>query len=225
MIDAWTAAPSGERLTDLWSHLCHQGTVYSASFEAIPLLAQACHSLDPKERRSAIMLMGAIWASDDRFDGAAPSETVAQLVPSLGQMVEKCLGDADVDAQEFPYLLQAAASFSGDLFWGRHLDHLAGGEFPGVCPTCEGELFIAIGRYGYFASAEDYIRNTTAKCNPVVPAPASMPPDGRWLYAHAVEHRQEETAKGIAHIFGATQCPTCEATISVVDAIRRWMGS
>ena len=222
MIDAWTEAPSEKRLADLWSHLCHQGTVYSASFESFPLLVKACHSLGPKDRRNTLMLMGAIWASDDRFDGAEPSERIERLLPTLRQMIDADLGDADVDAEEYPYLLQAAASFNGDLFWGRQLDHLASGEFPGICPKCKSELFIAVGRYGHFASADDYIRVATAKRNPIVPAQgASMPPDGRWLYEHATQHGQEETANGVAHLFGMTTCPTCDATISVVDAIRR----
>lgn len=220
-IKAWVETPSEERLSDLWSRLCHQGTVYSASFEAIPCLVQACPQLAPKDRRNALMLIAAIWASDDRHDGAEPSDAVKQLAPTIQDMTENSLDDADLDTEDFPYLLQAAAAFR-DPYWGRHLDYLASGEFPGVCWTCESHLFMAIGRYGYFASADDYVRSPDAKRSPIASGPQrSMAPIGVWLHERCVQHGQEEMAKGIAHIYGTTTCPVCDASISVVDAIAR----
>lgn len=221
-IQAWIEDPSAERLDDLWGRLCHQGTVYSASFEAIALLAQACPHLSTEDRHSALMLAGAIWASDDRCEGAAPGEAITQWIPRLMQMIESCMGDTNVGAVEFPYLLQAAASFHGDLFCGRQLGRLAEGEFPSACPGCDSQLFIAIGQYGYFTCMHDDFEDVNAKRTEIVPALShAMPPIGAWLYEQATRCHQDVTAKGVTHIFGTTTCPTCNAVIAVLDAIAR----
>jgi hypothetical protein len=220
LIDDWTQAPSQKLMDKLWSRLCHQGTVYSASFAAIPLLVRACPTLQPKDRRSALLLISAILASSDRFGDAKPDPATAELTPALRQMIDTSMGDADIDVGEFPYLLQAAAAFYGDTFWGSCLGLLADEEFPGRCPKCDGEIFLAIGQSGYFASAEDYTRNLSAHRVPIAPASeGSMPTSGAWLHKQAAQHAQAETANGVAHVFGTTSCPTCNAAISVAAAI------
>ncbi len=125
LIDDWVSSPTEAKLSDLWGRLCHQGSVYSASFAAIPLLHRALPALPPSERRNALMLIGAILSSWDRRGGAVPDEAVLGLVPDLAECTEASLDDQGVDESEFPYLLQAAAAFRGEALWGRVLDHLA----------------------------------------------------------------------------------------------------
>lgn len=222
LINAWVETPSEERLSDLWGRLCHQGTVYPASFKAVPLLYQSCSSLPPIHRRNALMLIGAILASTDRHGGAAPDDATLRLIPTFQQLIEAGLGDVDVDESEFPYLLQAAAAFRGEPIWGRVFDHLATEEFDGVCPECGSRFFIATGRDGYFVAAEDYARHAGAKRIQIAPRlPDAMPPIGVWLYEHATRHKKAETARGVAHLFGETTCPVCNAAISLAAAIER----
>lgn len=219
LIDAWIDDPAEERLSDLWSRLCHQGTVYSASFAAIPILQRACARLASKDRRNALMLMGAILASADRFDDAGPDAATTQLLPSLMQMTDIAMTDDDVDVEEFPYLLQAA--FHGDAFWGRNFDHLPSGEFLGVCPQCTTDLYLVIGRYGYFATAEDWVSRKNARRVPITPSSEDkLPSDGAWLFWQAMRHAQREAAQGVLRIFGDTRCPSCDCCVSVVGAIR-----
>lgn len=209
LIDDWVSTQSEAKSLELWGNLCHQGSVYPASFAAIPLLHQALPNLAPIARRNALILIGAIFASVDRRGGAAPDEPVLALIPALGKVAESSLSDADVDEAEFPYLLQACAAFRGERLWGRILDHLATEEFIGVCSECNGALFLAMGSEGYFASADDYARGPTAKRIPILPAsPDAMPEAGAWLHRQAVEHSKNVTASGVSHIFGSTTSHT-----------------
>jgi len=167
------------------------------------------------------MLIAAIWTSNDRFGGAEPNEQTQALLPQLSQMTDDSLREVDVDAMEFPYLLQAAAAFHEDRCWGRCFEQLAGQEFAGVCPACATDLFVAIGADGNFLSAEDYIRLPRAVRSPITKSQAdSLPSDGAWLRKHAVECGREETATSIDYMFGGARCPACNADISVADAIR-----
>jgi hypothetical protein len=170
------------------------------------------------------MLIAAIIASDCRSD-AEPDETTLELLPDLQQMIEVSMGDADIAPKEFPYLLQAAAALYGLSFWGRELEGLASGGFFGACPNCKAGCFFEIESVGCFAFAGDDIDSASAFRVPIAPASeAAMPPTGVWLYRKAIEHSQEETANGIAYIFGTTRCPTCEIDISVLEAIERQHG-
>lgn len=54
---------------ELWSLLCHQGTVYSASFAALPALLEAAERWNPRDRAQAITLASSILAYDDVYGG------------------------------------------------------------------------------------------------------------------------------------------------------------
>jgi hypothetical protein len=124
-----------------------------------------------------------------------PDEAVLGLVPDLAECAEASLDDPGVDESEFPYLLQAAAAFRGEALWGRVLDHLATEEFDGICAHCNHALFLAMGSLGYFASCDDYVRNTNVKRVPIVPAsPDALAPVGAWLYQQAIQRAKNTTA-------------------------------
>ena len=55
----------GDEWDDLWSHLCHQGTVYTASYAAIPALAAMCLRREPSGYVAPLQLIGSILASHD----------------------------------------------------------------------------------------------------------------------------------------------------------------
>ncbi|WP_445277460.1 hypothetical protein [Streptomyces sp. DSM 41033] len=60
LLDQIASEPSPERWNDLWSALCHQGSVYSASFAALPWLADVANGDDREQAVSALNLAGAI---------------------------------------------------------------------------------------------------------------------------------------------------------------------
>ena len=222
LIEALVDAPSPELWSDLWGHLCHQGTVYSASFAAVPLLYQTISRMAPTDRRGALMLVAAIMASIDRHGGATPDEAALSLLPDLLHMTEAAMGESDVDEEEFSYLLQAALALRGDAIWHGLLDGMARDEFDGLCRVCQVSMYILPQNEGYAAVRHRDALNPAAARNPVMPtSPDSLPRVGSWLHAQAMRHEKRKTANALTHIFGRVACPGCSTSISVAEAIVR----
>jgi hypothetical protein len=163
LLNKLTPDPADEVWAELWSRICHQGSVYSASFAALPALADAASRWQPKQRTQPLALAGCILASEDcrDKDGRNLVEVFFQenssIVRRFQGLCQESLAQRGLDKVDFIYLLQAARSFDRDEFWGQKLDQLAGGELSGVCPRCGVDLYLVVGKYGYFTTAEDWV--------------------------------------------------------------------
>ncbi len=104
------------------------------------------------------------------------------------------------------------------------------GEFPGQCPHCGIDLYLVIGEYGFFTTAEEWVQRRGSKTGMIEPRPgikasaiesnsAVLPQVGQWLYEHAQAAQQVEVADWIRHLFGTSVCPSCGHAFGVQDAI------
>lgn len=224
--------PQASVWEELWSRLCHQGTVYSASFAALPALVVACEQWKPKERAQLISLAASILAPKDAYGGCRDDflRPVEWVVPRFQRLCRQSLAETRLSTHDFIYLLQASRSFEGDKLWGQELDHLASGEFPGACPHCGVNLYLVIGEYGIFTTTEEWIQRPGSKPDQIVPRPGIkrtpinpnngvLPEVGQWLYEHAEAAEQEDVAVWIRHVFGTSACPSCSQKFEVQDAI------
>src|SRR5262249_15331167 len=101
--DADADGPWGE----LWSRLCNQGTVFSASYAALPALARRSRRQAPSGHVHALHLAAAIIASKDGpEDPAAVRRRHADALAELRAVAEANLPHARDDT-EFAYGLQA----------------------------------------------------------------------------------------------------------------------
>src|SRR5262249_25243121 len=124
------------------------------------------------------------------------------VVRRFQELCKESLAQRGLPREEFIYLLQAARSFDGDEFWGRKLDQLVGGEFSGVCPHCGVDLYLVIGEYGYFATAEDWVSRGKStgtvqarpgvKLAPIEPARGALPSVAQWMYDRCIAADQAE---------------------------------
>jgi hypothetical protein len=223
LIESLHRDPSRALWDDLWGCLCHQGTVYSASYHALALLCELAKASPPADRLDPLMLVSKIIAADDLYRvDRRPVELIAPLIPELRRLVDESMASPGLDPKTFIYHLEAASALAGDLFWGRHLDHLADDEFPGICPACKHDLYLVIGARGFFVTAVDYARLQDREQRGELIAPAAqhdLADRAAWLHATAIAHRQPLVASWIRHIFGATKCPACNSALSVADAI------
>jgi hypothetical protein len=223
--------PEASVWEELWSRLVHQGDVYSASFAALPALVDAAEQWKPSERAQLLALAASVLASQDvggdRNGFLLPVEWV---VPRFQQLCSESLAETGLSIHDFIYLLQAARAFEGDKFWGQELDHLASGEFPGTCPHCGVDLYLVIGEYGFFTTAEEWVTRPGTKPGtieprtginrtPIEPNDRVLPDSGQWLYEHAQASQQHEVAGWIRHVFGTSECPSCGHKFQVQDAI------
>jgi len=217
---------------ELWSRLCHQGSVYSASFAALPVLADLGERWPPRERSQLIALAASILASRDVW-GACPPDlraAVELLVPRFRRLCDEALAETGLARHEFIQLLQASRALAGDRFWGEKLDHLASGEFPGACPSCDVDLYFVVGEYGIFTTAEEWvvrtgkpgpiIVRTDITRVPIVPKDGALPEVGQWLYERAQAAGQDDVARWIRCLFGTSECPKCGGAFEVVNAIK-----
>lgn len=206
---------------EVWGCLCHQETVYSASFAALPELLRITSDRPADLRLDFLSLAGAILVS--HVVGGTRNEFMKGMEPvveSFKQLSEDSLANGQFSKTDFIYLLQAACAFQGDRFWGLLLNNLCSGEFPGVCPECKHEQYLVVGVHGVFAPSD--VTPSKAVNSPTILTPASDPltSPGDWLRERANSVGQTAVAEWMTYLFGTAKCPRCGAQFKVPDAIR-----
>jgi hypothetical protein len=221
LLDQLSPDPNAEVWGELWSRICHQGSVYSASFAAIPRLTQAAAVWPPSARSMVLSLAGAIFAGDDQRSEFADMRTRYQdQLTQLRILAAETLASPALAQADFLYVQQAALAFEDIRSWATELDRLNGGEFEASCPACGTQLHVAIGDYGFFTSEEDYAFNSDVKRERLRPAnPASLKPLARRLYDAALSAGHTELASSICYLFGDGTCVNCQQHFSVSERI------
>ncbi|MFE6749405.1 hypothetical protein ACFVGM_26420 [Kitasatospora purpeofusca] len=220
LLDRIEADPSDEHWSALWSALCHQGSVYSASFAALPrLTAIATTAADPKEQVNAVQLAAAIVAGADQLN--AVGDLRAKHAQDIGVLLHKAnehLRTAP-DRTDYVYLLEAVLAFEGVPVWGEELAcGLVHEEYQTSCPRCETDLFIAIGEYGYFSTSGDYALQDDVEKAPLLPAdPGDLHGIGLRLHSLALGDGQGDVATALTYLFGGARCTDCGADFVVAD--------
>ncbi|MFJ5216956.1 hypothetical protein ACIP98_19815 [Streptomyces sp. NPDC088354] len=216
-------SPDAPQWNDLWSRLCHQGTVYSASYAALPALTRMARQWSPSDRQMPLCLAGAIVASTDQpYGDADPRATYAREMSDLMKLTEESLRDPELAGDPmYVDLLAALLSFEGVEVWGEWLDGLNDGEYEVPCPACGSENFIVFGEYGYFSTTDSmYMDQTAARRLPLQPqAPSAMEGLGQRLHARAIADGRPDIAHKLTYVFGAARCADCDAVFGVDEAI------
>lgn len=220
--------PQSPAWTELWSRLCHQGTVYPASYAALPALTEKARRLTATERTMPLLLAASIVASTDRPYGTpAPEDSYAAEIAELIRLVEESLRHplpAD-SPDRYVELLEALLAFEGVEVWGEELHGLSGGEFEVPCPACEAENFVVFGEYGYFSTTDGFYMNEAAghrrELRPA--AVSSLEGLAGRLHARALADGQRKVASNLTYVFGSAYCAECDALFRVDHAIvARW---
>ncbi|MEV8623468.1 hypothetical protein [Streptomyces sp. NPDC051079] len=214
--------PEPELWNDLWSALCHQGSVYPASFAALPWLADMADNEDRDQAVNALNLAGAIMAGAEQPHGAGDVCTrhaaeIATLLASVNRRLR-----TTTDRTEYIDLLESMLGFEGvggwseDLAWG-----LGNEEFQISCPCCETDLFIVLGERGFFCTSEDYaLSDDNIETRPLRPtSPEGLEGLGRRLHDIALTDGQHDVAHLLTFVFGSATCPDCETDFSVADQV------
>ncbi|MEV7600510.1 hypothetical protein AB0O91_24375 [Kitasatospora sp. NPDC089797] len=240
LLERITAERKAELWSELWSALCHQGSVYPASFAALPWLARTAEGGDREQAVNALVLAGAITAGAGQLHGDGELCEAGQLrgagelrgagdvraeyaaeIEALLRAVHRYRRTA-ADRADYVHLLEAMLGFEGvegwseDLAWG-----LGNEEFEVSCPDCEAGLFLVFGEAGHFSTSHDYALSEDVAGRPLRPAdPAAMDGIGRRLHDLAVADGQPGVAHALTYVFGAATCPDCEADFPVADQVR-----
>ena len=201
---------------DLWGRLCHQGTVASASYAALPALAAMSARHEAAGSVPAMHLAADIIASTD---GPEPPAVIRQryesAVSGLRAIAEENLSHARDDT-EFVYGLQALMAFENGGVWQRNLHFIADDEAEFGCPACAEDLLLNLDtppfRVRSFADAS--LAPTAA--GPV--EPPTQTPEGRLLTLARGEGRAD-VAERLLTLFGRATCPRCQITFDIATAL------
>jgi hypothetical protein len=221
LLDRLVPDPGAQTWEDLWSRICHQQTVYSASFAALPRLAETARSWAPGDRVMILSLCGAIVAGASQPHGAGDVRTIyATEIKELLRLTEETMR-TPLDEASFIYMLQTALAFENVPVWDEMLDSLVNEEYElECCPGCATHLFIAIGQQGYFATSGDYATEKDFPKGTLTPAaPSELDQVARRIYDMAQGLGQENLATRLCYLFGEGTCPDCQATFSIADEV------
>ncbi|MFT4187335.1 MAG: hypothetical protein QM621_01980 [Aeromicrobium sp.] len=215
--DLLAAAARGEDVwDDLFGCLCHQGTVYPASYAALPSLGRLLLPPDAPERDWALLLAAAILASDNGpEDPAVVRERHADLISSMRDTAVRRLAFT-ADPIDFAYGLLNVMAFEDGGVWQRQLHCLADGEAALACPSCGAFLLLPLDP----APPRVIPHPDDGPACPVVPVTPvdDGSPEARLLRL-ASEHGQESIAELLPYLFGDAACPACSAAFSIPSAL------
>jgi hypothetical protein len=205
-----------EAWDELYGRLCHQGTVYSASYAALPTLAKMSRRHAPSGRVFALHLAAGIIASTDGpEDSASVRQRYEHELADLRTVAAANLQHASDDA-DFVYGLQALMAFEDGGVWQRNLQLLPDGELELDCPSCDEHLLVELDSMD--ALVESFADGSLAATvlTPVEPAAATV--EGR-LIALARVHNRPAVADQLPYLFGAAICPRCHGSFEVPEAL------
>lgn len=131
------AALPNELSEELWSSICHQGTVYTASYAALPHIVEITKERLPEHRLVHIILITSIQQGRHRGDSAPiPTFLADSYFSALKQttsLITDCLS-IEWTEEEYRYLLSALAAMQGHIALAWQLERTEDTE---TCPECQ----------------------------------------------------------------------------------------
>ncbi|MCE7001250.1 hypothetical protein LWC34_00105 [Kibdelosporangium philippinense] len=207
-LDVLRTDPTPERWNDLWSALCHQGSVYSASFAALPRLAQIAEQGDAEQRTQALVLAGAIVGSDDRPSDLGDVRAIhAADIAALLVLTRQHLPSV-TDRTEYIYLVQSLLAFEDHPVGNDPLDGLVDEVYELDCPHCAELIVVALGN-----DVEPDVQSPE-----LVPAdPSDLSSVPRQIHDDALKHGHPQVAIALTYLFGQAVCTDCGESFGIAD--------
>lgn len=224
-------------------HLYHQNTIYTATYAAMPFLAQIASSTsDAEVRKELFISCGIIEASHDGRDEEPFPQSWAELAEDVGSSV--CIelyreyieaigklkaltkevfvytANHSIDETEKRYILVADAAYRGSFILANMLmTFINGDEYVAVCPACEEDVFIWPNEDHpaeiLQAYEDDPVFSTDQQAHAIVPATSFADEEIRTLAEQAEAIGDQTLARHLPFLAGETLCPSCREKISV----------
>ena len=210
--------PAADVWGELTARLCHQGSINSASYPALPYLLAAAEQWPPSARVTPLCLAASILASQDVV--AEVRAKYGATHAALLQLTAETVDASSLSQEDIIWLQQAYLLLSGERVWGPGWDRVLEGELTGGCPACGEDLYLVIGDADCFTTREDWINGKeTARAAIVAAAPELLPWPGDWLLDTAKRHGDPLLQRRVLHAFGTSACPCCGAPFALGDAL------
>lgn len=210
---------------DIWSHLCHQGTVYPASHAALPVLLSIARQTGRSDSDDALLLAGAIVAGSDVGDpGLVPHGDVIQALRSKVQKRLRGSGREAVPLSEDGHgergwLRQAWLGLSGEKAWSQHLDRLAEGEIVGECVACSADLYCTLDVEAPYVCHEDPVFGAPSATSALLPGePVGVAE--QWLMQQVRGDGDTRAEQLLELAFGHSECSACGHPFAVRECVQ-----
>jgi hypothetical protein len=220
------ASGDDEALGQLFGSVCHQGSVYSASFAVFPHLLRIAEEASAADIRADILaLAGAIATSkDNRCDKPLRADIKSEYESSLSRALNLMLATLQepIEPATAVYVLQAAAGLKGFVALEHVLSGFVDEEFCIQCPNCESELYIWPSDVGLTIAAEDPVRSPETPRTAVQPGPLQGSPHANayhWLIEVGGGAALSKIGHRLAHLFGLGRCPSCAQEFSLLEEL------
>lgn len=201
---------------ELWSRLCHQGTVTSASYAAIPELAEMAARRPPAGYCAPLHLAAAIIASHDGPEtSTVVRERSSRDLARLRDLAERNLPYANGET-EFIHGLQTLLAFEDGGVWQRHLEAVVEGEITLECPRCHDLLVMGLDG-GPFTMAS--VDDSSVMSTPVAPVDPKVDSPGRRIVDLSRRCGFDGVASIVRYLLGHVVCPSCGDTFELPDAL------
>lgn len=201
---------------ELWSRLCHQGSLARASYEALPTLARIASARGAVAVDPALFLFAAIVASNDGpLDRAEVRRLHAAHLDRSRPVAEHKLSLVR-ERVDVLYALGVVAALDGSG-WQRGLEGLADEEIELDCRFCGDHLYIRPAG-GQLVMTTDPDRNEAGES--VQPADAArLGPAETRLVSLCRAHGHAELETELLQLFGHMRCLHCDAEFTLVEAL------
>lgn len=201
---------------DLWSRLCHQGTVYEASFLAIPTLAAIARSAPATAYSPPLNLLAAIAGSTDVSGTPDTRERYADALASCLPAAETYAAAAE-DDRDFCYALSVVAGLRGEQTWHQVLTWVAEAGVPVTCPGCGEDLCLILD--GYPPHVTLSWDDTSGGPNLVPAGPDAIVGFAAHMVDAATQHSRHQVARRLLATLGDAWCPVCGLGFSSREAL------
>lgn len=200
---------------ELWSRLCHQGTVAPASYAALPALVGIARSRADVAVDPALHLAAAIVGAMDVPAGAGSErDEYAVEIAALRELAGRKVGLVEARTDVIWTLLAVAAV--EDLgAWSSHLEALVDGEVEADCPSCAEAVCVEVVD-GVLVVVDEGETDGVAVREA---EPGDLGPAEVRLLELCWEHGHGEVAGELRQLFGRATCPLCGASFRIADAL------
>ena len=215
---------------DIAGSLCHQGTVYTATYAAVPHLTDMLNDADEFRRFYLIILLGWISASTDKAPIPKEFESdYKNAIDVAAKVALELLLSQDYEKGDYIYLLQSVAGLHSCQGPDNKLETMVvNKQYEVYCPFCREFLVAAIRESGFYVFAA-----TTNSFNPLteeieVKLRNIIDEDWKgvincqdsfgWLFSISRLKGHHDICLGLRCLYGDTTCPRCKGIFNLMES-------
>jgi len=181
----------------LWDRLYHQGSVFSASFAALPDIVRIA----------------------SQFDLGSPTRSRYQKeIDTLVRLIEEDLQQPNLSRMDFTHLLCNMLPLKGYVLWKDIFEYF-GYEwvgYYGCCRNCDAEIDVYTTENSAIAEIK---KSRTEKQQTILQprSPESLTGIVRWLYETAKDRGMNSVVQKVTYMMGTGFCPECGTLFEVPE--------